>query len=156
MAPEIERKDPDAQGMLVLRTEDGAWYQLPVAALERVRVTDPAQFDEVRGQLAAEGFDADSTSAGEVVPIVLLTEETLAPYRASEDRAAALEAAGEVAGFSYHEGQFTILGNNERIKVVKWEGFPTESGGKALSPVLMFVLATSPSVRFGSSRPYLA
>jgi hypothetical protein len=145
---EIDRSDTDAQQMLGLRTADGAWYELPMAELERARVTDAATLAEIGRRLAADADPARPAPAAGERSVVVLSEELLAPHRADDERAVELEAAGEVAGFDGTQ-RYHIGGNHRQLVVWTWDpsGFPR--------PEKVLVLEAAPGDRFGRDTPYL-
>ncbi len=82
------------EDLTVLRTEDGAWYALPAAMLERARITDQARLDEVRGYLIAAGISVSADDA----PVAIVSVESLAAYRLDDATAAELAASVELGG----------------------------------------------------------
>jgi hypothetical protein len=137
------------EGMVALRTESGAWYELRVADLERARITDAAMLDEVRGQ--AMGGEA---------PAIVLSGEALAAHLVGGTRAAELEAAGEVTG--YWSSNSCTTGDHRQVVVMWWQPTSVAEAGSGrigapnswtAAPAL--VLATAPNVRFGGDKPYL-
>lgn len=160
MAANLGGDDTSTAEMVVLRTEDGAWYELPIADLEWTRITDPAQLEELRNQLAAEGGAAPAADAIDALPVALLSPEALATYRVDAERAAALEqhaaaVAGkdDAVGFTHggvHDigAGFFIIGDRE------WHVYKNTISGWGATQTL--VLAPPPSVRFPGSFPGVA
>lgn len=151
MTANLERDETGMGEMIVLRAEDGAWYELPIAALEWTRVTDPAQLEDLRNQIAAGGGAAP---AGDAMPVALLSPETLATYRVDPERAAALErdavaVAGkdDVAGYGLTDigGGYFIQSHLNEWRVVNTTD---KTIGVGLSP--------SPSSRFPGGFPGVA
>jgi hypothetical protein len=155
MAGNAERDNASEVSTVMVRTEDGAWYELPAVALERARVTDPARLAELRAQIAAAGGAPDDADA----PIALLSPETLAPHRVHAERAAALEAAAvagtdDVAGFdlTFTGGEIWSIGGRQEWRVLKWT--PNVTGGLDITPTV--AMAPPPSTRFPDGATYRA
>jgi hypothetical protein len=148
MTANFEHDAGDAR-MVALRGEDGAWYELPIAALDLARVSDPGRLVDLRNQLAAAGASlADDT------PVALLSPETLATYRMDAERAAALEAAVDVVGFSHFTWAGYVHGGDHR----EWKVFKVQPnpGGNGIGRTETLALAPPPSVRFPGGFPGVA
>jgi hypothetical protein len=156
MASRMERDETGATELIALRTDGGAWYELPAAALEQVRVTDPDQLAAVRGRLAADTAGDDASPA-------VLAAERLAPHRVDDERASVLEAAGEVAGFEWDRRGYFVY-TLTLIDIAPGINGPYDgqsNGGQRGGTVSSWQITTgylfesTPSSRFGGGTPYV-